>query len=88
MNERTCSFTPTPGLPYASAMPNSPSSAVIFTSVYVRASLEHHHLHVANLDALALRRGELVELEKKRKSGRVAEELAATETGAIGRLLC
>ena len=30
---RICSFTPAPGLPYASPMPNSPASLTTFTSV-------------------------------------------------------
>ena len=50
------------------------------------APLEHHHLHVANLDALALRRGELVELQQERQRGRVAEEFAAGN-GSHGDLL-
>ena len=51
------------------------------------AAFEHHHLHVANLDALALRRGELVKLEQKRKSGGVADETRGGTDGSHERLL-
>jgi hypothetical protein len=60
-------------------MPNSPSSAGDLHERVSAAAFEHQHLDVANLDALALCRGELVKLEKKWKSGRVAEEFAATD---------